>query len=47
MILELTTTHSPASDLGFLLHKQPDKLSIGNAHIFYPVANGEAVDPRL
>lgn len=46
MILELTTTHNPATDLGFLLHKHPDKLqtvglSVGNAHIFYPVANAE------
>jgi 3' terminal RNA ribose 2'-O-methyltransferase Hen1 len=43
MILELTTTHKPATDLGFLLHKHPDKLqtvelSVGNAHIFYPEA---------
>lgn len=46
MILEITTTHKPATDLGFLLHKHPDKLqtidlSIGNAHIFYPVADNE------
>lgn len=46
MILEITTTHKPATDLGFLLHKHPDKLqtvdlSVGNAHIFYPVANNE------
>jgi 3' terminal RNA ribose 2'-O-methyltransferase Hen1 len=44
MILELTTTHRPATDLGYLLHKHPDKLqsielSVGNAHIFYPVAD--------
>ena len=41
MLLSITTTHSPATDLGFLLHKHPDKfqsveLSVGKAHIFYP-----------
>lgn len=41
MILSITTTHYPATDLGFVLHKHPDKfqsidLSIGKAHIFYP-----------
>ncbi len=40
MILSITTTHYPATDLGFLLHKHPDKLqtvelSMGEAHIFY------------
>src|SRR5688572_24543547 len=44
MILEITTTHQPATDLGFLLHKHPDKLqtvelSTGKAHIFYQEAN--------
>jgi 3' terminal RNA ribose 2'-O-methyltransferase Hen1 len=44
MILELTTTHKPATDLSYLLHKHPDKLqtvnlSVGNAHIFYSEAN--------
>lgn len=41
MLLTITTTHSPASDLGFLLHKRPDRfqsfdLSFGQAHVFYP-----------
>lgn len=44
MILNITTTHYPATDLGYLLHKHPDKfqtieLSVGKAHIFYPEAN--------
>jgi 3' terminal RNA ribose 2'-O-methyltransferase Hen1 len=44
MILTLTTTHHPATDLGYLLHKHPDKLqtvelAVGQAHIFYPEAN--------
>ena len=41
MLLTISTTHSPATDLGFLLHKHPDRfqsidLAIGKAHIFYP-----------
>lgn len=46
MLLALTNTASPATDLGFLLHKHPDRaqrfdLSFGAAHVFYPEA-GEA-----
>ena len=26
MLLTLTTTHQPATDIGFLLHKNPEKL---------------------
>ncbi|WKN41261.1 3' terminal RNA ribose 2'-O-methyltransferase Hen1 [Tunicatimonas pelagia] len=41
MLLTIGTTYQPATDLGFLFHKHPDKfqsidLSIGKAHIFYP-----------
>ncbi len=41
MILTITTTRSPATDLGFLLHKHPDRvqtfdLPFGQAHVFYP-----------
>jgi 3' terminal RNA ribose 2'-O-methyltransferase Hen1 len=41
MLLTITTTHQPASDLGFLLHKHPDRcqsfdLSFGRVHVFYP-----------
>jgi 3' terminal RNA ribose 2'-O-methyltransferase Hen1 len=44
MLLTLTTTHQPATDLGFLLHKHPEKhqqfpLPFGTAHVFYPEAN--------
>jgi 3' terminal RNA ribose 2'-O-methyltransferase Hen1 len=43
MHLTLTTTHSPATDLGHLLHKNPARLhsldlSFGAAHVFYPEA---------
>jgi len=44
MLLTLTTTHQPATDLGYLLHKHPDKhqvfsLPFGTAHVFYPEAS--------
>ncbi|WP_410620565.1 3' terminal RNA ribose 2'-O-methyltransferase Hen1 [Amycolatopsis sp. cmx-8-4] len=43
MLLTITTTRTPATDLGFLLHKHPEKaqsvaLSAGTAHVFYPEA---------
>ena len=43
MLLTITTTHQPATDLGFLLHKNPSrfqsfKLSFGRADVFYPEA---------
>jgi 3' terminal RNA ribose 2'-O-methyltransferase Hen1 len=46
MLLTISTTHQPATNLSFLLHKHPDKLqpielSNGNAHIFYPEASDE------
>lgn len=47
MLLEINTTHKPATDLGYLLHKHPDRLqtvelSVGNAHVFYPEANEDS-----
>ncbi len=41
MLLSITTTHRPASDLGYLLHKHPERfqsyeLSFGKAYVFYP-----------
>jgi 3' terminal RNA ribose 2'-O-methyltransferase Hen1 len=41
MLLSITTTHTPAADLGYLLHKHPERvqsfnLSFGQAHVFYP-----------
>ena len=44
MLLTITTTHSPATDLGYLLHKHPDRvqrfnLSVGEAVVFYPQAD--------
>jgi 3' terminal RNA ribose 2'-O-methyltransferase Hen1 len=41
VLLTITTTAEPASDLGFLLHKHPGRVqsfdvSVGSAHVFYP-----------
>lgn len=52
MLLTLTTTHQPATDLGYLLHKHPDRfqsvdLSIGQAHIFYPESSPERCTAAL
>lgn len=46
MLLSISTTHRPATDLGFLLLKNPDnlnsfELSFGKAHVFFPEANEE------
>ena len=43
MLFTLSTTHKPATDLGYLLHKNParvqtEELSFGKAHVFYPEA---------
>lgn len=44
MLLTISTTHSPATDLGFLLHKHPDNVRtvsfpFGDAHVFFPEAD--------
>jgi 3' terminal RNA ribose 2'-O-methyltransferase Hen1 len=44
MLLTITTTHQPATDLGYLLHKHPERvqtfgLNFGQAHVFYPEAS--------
>lgn len=46
MLLRITTTHRPATDLGYLLGKHPERLqtfelAYGNAHVFYPEASAE------
>ena len=52
MLLTLTTTYRPATDLGFLLHKHPEKmqtfaLPFGQAHVFYPEASPECCTAAL
>jgi 3' terminal RNA ribose 2'-O-methyltransferase Hen1 len=46
VLLTITTTRAPATDLGYLLHKHPDRLqtfptAAGAAHVFYPEATAE------
>ncbi|HVV04568.1 MAG TPA: 3' terminal RNA ribose 2'-O-methyltransferase Hen1 [Puia sp.] len=46
MLLSITTTRRPASDLSYLLHKHPDKvqqveISTGIVHVFYPEVSEE------
>lgn len=52
MILTITTTHQPATDLGFLLVKHPDKLrevdlNVGKAYVFFPEATPERCTAAL
>jgi 3' terminal RNA ribose 2'-O-methyltransferase Hen1 len=44
MLLTVSTTYQPATDLGYLLHKNParvqtEELTFGKAHVFYPDAD--------
>ncbi|MGL4611224.1 MAG: 3' terminal RNA ribose 2'-O-methyltransferase Hen1 [Trueperaceae bacterium] len=52
MLLTISTTHQPATDLGFLLYKHPEKiqefeLSFGKAHVFYPESSIETCTAAL
>ncbi len=52
MLLTITTTGEPATDLGYLLHKHPDRLqtfptAAGAAHVFYPEASAERCTAAL
>ncbi len=52
MILTISTTHQPATDLGYLLHKHPDKfqsfpLAYGQAHVFFPEAHDKKCTAAL
>jgi len=52
VLLTITTTHAPATDLGYLLHKHPDRvqrfeLPFGHAHVFYPEASAERCTAAL
>ena len=51
-MLTITTTHQPATDLGFILHKHPDRVqqfpvTYGTAHVFYPQADQELCSATL
>ncbi len=46
MLATISTTHQPATDLGYLLHKHPDRVqefsqSFGTVTVFYPEATPE------
>jgi 3' terminal RNA ribose 2'-O-methyltransferase Hen1 len=52
MLLRLTGTFSPATDLGYLLHKNPARpqsfdLAFGRAHVFYPEASADRCTAAL
>jgi 3' terminal RNA ribose 2'-O-methyltransferase Hen1 len=46
MLLTITTTHQPATDLGYLLHKHPERfqsfdLSFGKVYVYYSEVSAE------
>ncbi len=52
MLLTLTTTHRPATDLGYLLVKHPDRVhafdvSTGTAHVLFPEAGEQRCTAAL
>jgi len=52
MLLTISTTHRPATDLGYLLHKNPARaqrfdLTFGRAHVVYPEATAEVCTAAL
>lgn len=52
MLLTVTTTNEPATDLGFLLHKNPARaqtfdVHFGKAHVFYTEATSEKCTAAL
>ena len=52
MLLTITTTHQPATDLGYLLHKNPSRvhrieIAFGEAYVVYPEATSERCTAAL
>jgi hypothetical protein len=52
MLTTITSTRAPATDLGYLLHKNRDRvqsfeLSFGKAHVFYPAATPDRCTAAL
>lgn len=52
MLITISTTLRPATDLGFLLHKHPARaqvfeVSVGTAHVFFPEASDERCTAAL
>jgi hypothetical protein len=52
MFLSIATTHQPATDLGYLLHKNPGRVheieqTFGQAWVFYPDASDRRCEAVL
>lgn len=52
MLLMISTTHRPATDLGHLRHKNPERLQsfslpFGQAHVYYPESSEERCTAAL
>ena len=52
MFLSIATTYQPATDLGYLLHKHPERVheieqTFGKAWVFYPEASGRRCEAAL
>jgi 3' terminal RNA ribose 2'-O-methyltransferase Hen1 len=52
MLLTITNSRTPATDIGWLLHKHPEKvqsfdLAFGKAHVFYPEATEDRCTAAL
>ena len=52
MLLTISTCHQPATDLGYLLHKNParlqtEELPFGTGYVFYPEASPERCTAAL
>jgi Hen1-like subunit of RNA repair complex len=52
VLLTISTTHHPADDLGYLLHKHPARcqsfpMSFGAAHVFYPEVSADRCTAAL
>src|SRR3984957_19921411 len=52
MLVTVSTTMEPATDLGFLLHKHPERVqsfpvTAGTAHVFYPEATAQRCTAAL
>ncbi|MDQ6749855.1 MAG: 3' terminal RNA ribose 2'-O-methyltransferase Hen1, partial [Actinomycetota bacterium] len=52
MLLTVTMTHRPATDLGYLLHKHPERVQsfsvpFGEAYVFYPEVSDERCTAAL
>ena len=52
MLLTITNTQKPATDIGYLLHKNPSRcqdimLNFGKAYVFYPEATEERCTAAL